>query len=435
LLKTILIIAIPAALKHLLDMLLVIIDMIMVGSLGVNQVAAVGLGLQFLMVLGVVMTLFSVGGNAVISRLKGSGRTYKANITLYNLIWIVLILSIVSMILIIPNVYELYIAMQVSEPVAGFGVDYFQTVAFGFVFLFFDTLFFTYFSAMGNTTFSLYIKIFSAVINVLLNYALIFGHFGAPAMGVQGAAIATVIALAINVLIYILILYRSETYGVVAVYSKRIIKEVYKVGLPASVERGIASFSFMFFVAIIAGYSTESLAGYQIGLRIEGIAFMPGFGFSVAAMTLMGQYLGAKDPKGAEQAVLITSWIAASFMGFVGIFMVLFPEVAIHFFTTDPRTVEEAAIYLRLVGISQVPLAMMFVMSAGLRGAGAVRITMIVSLSSLWSLRIIPSYVASYVSDDILWVYVVMTIETFVKGALFFYIFRKGSWKKIKLKV
>ena len=434
-LKTILIIAIPAALKHLLDMLLVIIDMIMVGSLGVDQVAAVGLGLQFLMVLGVMMTLFSVGGNAVISRLKGSGRIYKANITLYNLVWIVLGLALLSMLLIIPNVHELYILMQVSQSVASFGVDYFQTIAFGFLFVFFDMLFFTYFSAMGNTTFALYIKVISAIINVMLNYILIFGHFGIPALGVKGAAIATVISLAFNIFIYILILYRSQTYGMVRVFSSRIIKEVYKIGLPASIERAIASLSFMFFVAIIAGYSTQSLAGYQIGLRIEGIAFMPGFGFSVAAMTLMGQYLGAKDPRGAEQAVVITSWIAAGFMGFVGILMVLFPEVAIHLFTTDERTVQEAAIYLRLVGISQVPLAMMFVLSAGLRGAGAVKITMIVSLSTLWSLRIIPSYMASYISDDILWVYVVMTIETFVKGGLFFYIFKKGSWKKIKLRI
>ncbi len=433
--KTILYIAIPAALKHLLDMLLIIIDMIMVGSLGVDQVAAVGLGLQFLMVLGVVMTLFSVGGNAIIARLKGSGRIYKANVTLYNLIGIVFVLSIVTMILVIPNVYEIYLLLQVTPEVAQFGVDYFQTVAFGFVLMFFDTLFFTYFSAMGNTTFSLYIKLISAVINIILNYALIFGHFGAPALGVKGAAIATVIAVGINVLIYIVILNRSRIYGIVPLFSPRIIKEVYKIGMPASIERGIASFSFMFFVAIIAGYSTESLAGYQIGLRIEGIAFMPGFGFSVAAMTLMGQYLGAKDPAGAKEAVRITSWIAAGFMGFVGIFMVAVPEYAIYFFTQDPRTTQEAAIYLRLVGISQVPLAMMFVLSAGLRGAGAVRITMIVSITSLWSLRILPSYVASYVSDDILWVYVVMTIETFVKGALFYFIFKSGSWKKIKVKV
>lgn len=429
--KTILYIAIPAALKHLLDMILIIIDMIMVGSLGVDQVAAVGLGLQFLMVLGVVMTLFSVGGNAVISRLKGSGRTYKANITLYNLSLLTFILAILSMFLIIPFVKELYFIIGVTPEVAGFGVEYFGTIAFGFALMFFDTLFFTYFSAMGNTIISLYIKITSALLNVLLNYALIFGHFGFPALGVQGAAVATLIALSLNVLIYIFWIYKSPTYGLIRVFSKKMMHEVWRVGFPASVERGIASLSFMFFVAIIAGYSTQSLAGYQIGLRIEGIAFMPGFGFSVAAMTLMGQYLGAKDPLGAEKAVMITSWIAASFMGFVGIFMVVIPEVAIVFFTNDPRTIEEASIYLRLVGISQVPLAMMFVLSAGLRGAGAVKITMIVSLSTLWSLRILPSYL----SDDILWVYIVMTVETFVKGGLFFYIFKKGSWKKIKLKV
>jgi putative MATE family efflux protein len=434
-LKTILYIAIPAAVKHLLDMVLILIDMIMVGSLGVDHVAAVGLGLQFMMVLGVVMTIYSVGGNAVIARLKGSGRIYKANITLYNLSLIVIVLAVVSMLFVIPLSKELYIWMQVSDHVAELGSLYFGTIAFGFIVMFFDTLFFTYFSAMGNTVISLYIKIASALVNVFFNYGLIFGHFGMPALGVQGAAIATIIALSFNVAAYAFWLYRSQTYGMVRLYSQKILKEVWKIGYPASVERGIASLSFMLFVAIIAGYSTQSLAGYQIGLRIEGIAFMPGFGFSVAAMTLMGQRLGAKDPKGAEEAVMITAWIAAAFMGFVGIFMFFFPEVAIVFFTNDARTIDEAATYLRLVGVSQVPLAMMFVLSSGLRGAGAVRLTMIVSLSTLWSLRILPAYLASYLSDDILWVYVVMTIETFVKGGLFFYLFKKGSWKKIKLKV
>ncbi len=434
-LRRILTLAVPAALKHLLDMILVLIDMLMVGSLGVDHVAAVGLGLQFMMVLGVVMTLFSVGGNALISRLKGSGRIYKANIALYNLLLIALGLAVATTLLIAPFVPQLYHAMQTTAEVAALGEAYFGTLALGMVIIFLDMLFFTYFSAMGNTVVSLKIKVASALLNVVLNYALIFGHFGAPAMGVEGAAIATLLATLFNVLVYILWMRGHNSYGMIPRYSAKMIREAWRIGLPASVERGIASLSFMFFVAIIAGYSTESLAAYQIGLRIEGIAFMPGFGFSVAAMALVGQYLGAKDSEGAERAALITSYIAAAFMGTVGLFMVLFPEFAIHFFTKDPETVRQAAIYLRLVGISQIPLAMMFVLSSSLRGAGAVRVTMIISLSTLWSLRILPSFIVSYISDDIVWVYIMMTVETFVKGWLFYYVFKKGNWKSIKLKI
>lgn len=433
--RTILALAVPAALKHLLDMIQVLIDLIMVSSLGVSALAAVGLGLQFMMMLGVIMTLFSVGGNATISRLKGQGRGKKANIALYNLIAVALFLSVVTTIVVYPTTGWIYDAMQHSSEVTQMGIDYFGTISLGFVFVFLDMLFFTYFSAMGNTQISFYIKIFSATINVGLNYILIFGHFGFPALGVKGAAIATLIATMINVVIYLLWLYRHSYYGVIRSFSFQMIKDIMRIGAPASFERGVSMFSFLFFVAIIANYSTQSLAGYQVGLRIEGLAFMPGFGFSVAAMTLVGQNLGAKNPLMAEKMALMTAYIAAGFMGFVGIFMVIFPEWMIYFFTKDPDTVAQAAIYLRLVGISQVPLAMMFVLSSSLRGAGAVKITMLISLTTLWTIRVIPSWIASQISDNILWVYIMMTIETFVKGILFYLIFKKGSWKKIKLKV
>ena len=433
--RHILALAVPAALKHLLDMIQVLIDLIMVSSLGVSALAAVGLGLQFMMMLGVVMTLYSIGGNATISRLKGQGRFKRANVALYNLAWVAIILSLATTVVIYPFTTLIFDAMQHDPRVTALGVDYFGTMSLGFVAIFLDMLFFTYFSAMGNTRISFYIKSFSALVNVCLNYILIFGHFGFEAMGVKGAAIATLLATALNVLVYLFWLKRYKMYGFIRHFSMPMIKDMLRIGAPAAFERGLGMFSFLLFVAIIASYSTDALAGYQIGLRIEGLAFMPGFGFSVAAMTLIGQQLGAKNPEMAEKMVLVTAYIAAGFMGFLGIFMVLFPEWLIHFFTQDETAIQQAALYLRFVGIAQVPLALMFVLSAALRGAGAVKTTMKISLVTLWSIRVLPSWVASIISPDIIWVYIVMTIETFVKGGIFFIVFKKGRWKSIRLKV
>ncbi len=432
--KKILLLAIPAALKNLLDMLQVLIDLFMVGSLGINSLAAVGLGLQFLMMLGVVMSVFSVGGNAVLSRLKGSSRINRANKVLYNLFLFTVVLSLISTLFLVPLTPFLYSLMGASDEVVKLGDMYFGTLAYGLVLIFLDVLFFTYFSSMGNTIVSLYIKIFSASINVLLNYMFIFGNFGAPALGVQGAAIATLIALGINVLLYLLMFLGKNSYGFIYTYSTDIIKTVLKVGVPASIERGISMISFMFFVGLIASYSTQALAAYQVGLRIEGIAFMPGFGFSIAAMTLVGQYIGANQIDLAEKSALFTAKLASVFMGLVGILMIFYPEFAIKLFTDDEDTISQAVIYLQMVGITQVPLAVMFVLSSALRGAGAVKTTLLISLSTLWTIRIIPSYVASYFGGDIIWVYSMMALETLVKGLIFYFVFKKGSWKTLKVK-
>ena len=433
-LSKILSISIPAAFKNLLDMVQVLIDLLMVGSLGVAALAAIGLGMQFIMVLNVVMTVYIVGGNAIIARHIGSGHFHRANIAFFNLFLISIVLSIFALFTGYVGAEYFYLWMGTGIEVSRFGELYFGTLSLGMPLIFLDALFFNALSAAGQTSVSLYIKIVSALLNVFLNYTLIFGHFGFEAMGIQGAAIATVIAYGFNVLAYFLIVSRTSCIlQFYAHYSKESIKSVFKIGMPAMIERFISVASFMVFVMVLTKYGMEALAGYQVGLRIEGLAFMPGFGFSIAAMALVGQSLGAKNAELAFNEAMTVTKIAAGFMGFIGIFLVWIPEYFCQFFTTDAQTIELASLYLRLVGISQVPLAIVFVLSGAKRGAGDTRTTLKINVGSLVFLRVLPALYVSTITDDIFWVYIVMITETFVKGGLFYYVFSLGKWKSIKI--
>ena len=415
-------------------MLQVLIDLIMVGSLGVAALAAIGLGLQFLMVLNVVMTVYSVGGNAVISRYIGSGRYHRANIAFYNLFLLSLVLSLLTLLIGYTGAHQFYLWMGTGAEVARLGEIYFGTLCLGMPLIFLDALFFNVLSAAGKTQASLYIKVVSALLNIFLNYTLIFGNFGFDAMGIEGAAIATVTSYGFNVLIYSLLISRSSSVlRFYAYYSYESLRSVFKIGLPASLERMITVTSFMVFVMVITRYGTEALAGYQVGLRIEGLAFMPGFGFAIAAMALVGQNLGAKNVETAHNDAITITKIAAGFMGFVGLFLIFFPEFFCQFFTQDQTTIDLASIYLQLVGISQVPLAVAFVLSGALRGAGATKTTLKINVGSLILLRVVPALYVSTITDDIFWIYIVMISETFIKGGLFWYIFSQGKWKSIKL--
>ncbi len=427
-------ISIPAALKNLLDMIQVIIDLLMVGSLGVFALAAVGLGLQFIMVLNAVMNLYVIGGNAVIARHIGGRRYHRANIAFFNMLLLAVGLSMVALLLGMWGSRDFYLWMGSEAEFARLGELYFGTLCMGMPLIFLDALFFNALSAAGKTKASLYIKIVSALLNVFLNYVLIFGHFGFEKMGVQGAAIATIISYGFNVLIYAALVYRPQSaLRFYAYFSLESMRSILKIGLPASAERLLSVASFMAFVMVIAHFGTEALAGYQVGLRIEGIAFMPGFGFSIAAMALVGQNLGAKKPHLAfEEAKLIVK-IAAAFMGFIGLFLVFVPEFFCQFFTDDSKTIELASVYLRLVGISQIPLATVFVLSGALRGAGATKETFKLNVGSLIFLRLLPSIYVSTITEDIFWIYIVMITETFIKGGLFWYVFKKGEWQKIKI--
>ena len=176
--------------------------MIMVGMLNVAALAAVGMSMQFMMVINVVMTLYIVGGNAIIARLIGQRRRYRASALLYSLSLFALLISIPISIFGYFNAENFYLWMGAEAELAVFGRDYFEIIMLGLPLIFLDALMYNALSAAGDTKSSLYIKIFSALVNLLFNYLLIFGHGGFEAMGIAGAAYATVIAYGFNIILY-----------------------------------------------------------------------------------------------------------------------------------------------------------------------------------------------------------------------------------------
>jgi len=432
--KKILKISLPAAFNSLLDMLQVITDLIMVGTISAFAVASVGIGLQSLMFVFAVLTLFHVGTNALISRFYGAGKMKRASLALSTLYLFAFGLSLVVAPLWYFGSSELYVLFGVSPEVRELGQSYVQILTLMMPFIFVKLVFITALSATGDTKTPMFVKLVSIVLNIGLNYLLIFGHFGFPALGVQGAGIATVMVNMLELMVYLFLYSQKKMpFQPMMRFSKNLLKRALKVGLPASYERSLTMGSFMLFTAIIADYGTEVMAGYQIGLRIEGLAFMPGIGFTIAAMALMGQGLGAKRPEQSREDVLLVLKYAIGLMFFLSFFMIFTPEFIVAFFTNDAQTIQEASLYLKIVGLSQIPLAFNFVLSGALRGAGDSKRTLRINLTSLWFVRIIPAFLLSWYFNDIIWVYIAMISDTFVKAFFLWKAFDKGEWQKINV--
>jgi len=160
---------------------------------------------------------------------------------------------------------------------------------------------------------------------------------------------------------------------------------------------------------------------------------MPGFGFAIAAMALIGQNIGANNYDKAYDMGVISGRIAYIFMGSVGVLMILWPEVWVGFFTQDTLTIAVASKYLILVGLAQIPLAIMFVYSSALRGAGATKTTLKINVLSLWFLRVVPSYIAYEMGYGIITIFIIMNIETLIKGIIYWYIYQKRNWLYTKV--
>lgn len=422
--------AIPAALKQLLDIVQLLIDMLMVGTLGVAALAAVGLSMQFMMVVQALMSLFAVGASTLIAQYIGSGRFYRASSVVYVAGILALVLSIIVMLIGYYGADNFYRVMSSDEDVIRLGSQFFGVISLGMSLIFLDALAFSALSAAGDTKSSLYIKIVSALLNGGLNYLFIFGHGGFEPMGVVGAAYGTLCAYGFSFLAYLWLFYRGKQLAIIPIVNWKDVRGIFHIGLPSVAERLIGISGFLVFIWLIASYSTESLAGYQVGLRIEAFAFMPGVGFSVAAMALVGQYIGAKNYEDAYRAGVLSAKIAIGFMGSVGVVLMIFPHFLVELFTTDPITIDQAVMYLRFVGAVQIPLALTFVLSGALRGAGATRLTLRISSLSLWFFRILPAWIVVYLGFGIMGVYSAMTIETIIKGLWFWREFKKREWMK-----
>lgn len=423
--------ALPAAFKQLLDIAQILTDMLMVGSLGVAALAGVGLSMQFMMFIQGLMGMYAVGSSAMISRYVGGGRYKRAETAVFSGFILSSVLAVIVSVAAFGYSEKLFYLLGAEPDVVALGSGYFQILSLGLVLIFLDTMGYSALSSAGDTATPLYIRMFSIGINIGLNYLLIFGHGGFSPMGVEGAAYATLCAYGFNVLAYGWLLLGSRgAIGMIPIVRISEIRTMIKIGFPSALERVIGSASFMLFVMMIASFGTEALAGYQIGLRIEAVAFMPGYGFSVAAMVLAGQYIGAKEYENAYKSGWVSSRLAIYFMGLVGVVLIVFPEFFIRFFTNDVATIESARHYLIMVGIAQVPLALTFVLSGALRGAGATKTTMEISLGSLWLFRILPSFAVVSQGGSLFLVYLIMTIETFIKGGWFGYVYHRRNWLK-----
>ncbi|HHO65459.1 MAG TPA: MATE family efflux transporter, partial [Epsilonproteobacteria bacterium] len=409
--------SIPAAINSLLDMLQVITDLIMVGRISAFAVAAVGLGLQSLMLIFAVLTVLHVGTSALLSRFVGADRMKRASIGLSTLLRFALMLSIPAMIAWYFLASNIYAWFGTAPEVIVLGESYVQMLTWMMPFVFMKLVFVSALNSAGDTKTPMKVKIASILLNVVLNYLLIFGKYGFPELGVMGAAVGTVIVNALEFVVYVLLYLKQKTPYIPGWhYSRSLLSRALKVGIPASIERSLTFGSFMLFTLVIAHYGTAVLAGYQIGLRVEGLAFMPGIGFTIAAMALMGQGLGAKKPEQAREDVLLVLKYTSGFMFILSFFMIFMPEKIVWFFTNDEATIREASFYLRIVGVSQIPLAFNFVLSGALRGAGASKKTLKINMTSLWLVRIIPAFLLSWYFENILFVYLAMISDTFVKA-------------------
>ncbi|HMP71871.1 MAG TPA: MATE family efflux transporter [Kiritimatiellia bacterium] len=304
----------------------------------------------------------------------------------------------------------------------------------------------SFFTGRGDTLTNMYAVIAGNVVNIGLDYVLIFGHFGFPAMGIRGAAYATIVGgMVPPILLFALFLgpqmnriYRTRLHlGLDLALMKRMIR----FGVPAGFHLALDIGSFSIFVLLTGRMGELALAASNIALSINTLAFLPLIGISIAATTLVGQYQGRGDADTAERAGWSSFKVGVGYVTAAGVLFVVFPSQMYSWFLSRDGSgfqLEE------LVGIGRWLLLMMaiwgaldvgnLVLAGALKGAGDTRFVMIYSVVAAWGIMVPGSLmIAVWLDLGILWIWGWVMVYIMLLAIGFIWRFKVGRWKEIKV--
>ncbi len=427
--------AYPIILANMSETLLGVVDTYMVGQLGVAEIGAVGLGsmlawLFYLPVLGLAMGL-----NTFVAQSYGAGNRKDCGYMTWQGLYVALA-SGALILLVIPFVPILFDLAGPSTEVRGLGVTYLQwRLIDGPAFMIAMTAA-SFFRGIGDTKTPMKIGITINVINVILNYGLIYGHFGLPRLEVQGSALGSALSGIIGGGIYLALFLskRLRPYANRTIVKPRWVDFVrlFRVGAPIGLQRFLYIGSFVIFAAFIGRLGNAQLAANQIAIQLMSISYMIGLGIGMAASTLVGQYIGAKRIDLAERSAYSALKLAMGIMVLVGLAFLLFPEQLVTLFNDDPDVIRFGRQGLLYAALFQAFDALAVIFIGALRGAGDTRWSAVAAFIGAWIIFLPMTYLLAFTMGLDFWgAWLSATIYICLLGVACVYRFRQGAWKKM----
>ena len=439
-------IAWPAALEGLLMTLMNSFDTMMVGKLGTQAIASVGLCGQPRMILLLIAQALCVGTTAVIARRKGAGDREAAISCLKQSLIIItgigILMVIAGYFLAVP-LLKLAGAKEDTLPGA---TTYFRIISMAFVANCWSLCICAAMRGIGRTRITMTVNMTANIVNVFLNYCLISGHLGFPALGIKGAAIATACGTLVSCAMAIRSVLPKDGYLKIRPwgrirFDKTTVHSLITVGSGTIAESVFLRVGFMINGRLIAGVSTAAYAVTQIVQQITGLTFSVGDGIASACTSLVGQSLGAGKKWKAKlyvsvgQKVSLCLSILLMLLTFFG--RNLFPT----FFSEDPEIIHAASLCFIVILFGIHPQNMRVMLSGCLRGAGDVKFVALVSLISVAILRPITTWLFCYPLNaafpalylGFIGAWLSFDIDSLIRWAMMTARVRKGKWADIKL--
>ena len=416
--------------------LLNIVDTAMVGFLGDPALAAVGLGGFVVFMCSALILGISTGVQSLAARKKGEGRVDRAAKILNSALLIVVIAAPVFSIVLIALVEPLFPFLNSDPAVIENGVPYLQIRLAAIVFAGMNFAFRGYWNALDLSRLYMGTLIVMHACNILLNYVLIFGHFGAPALGVAGAGLATAISLAIGTSIYFVLGFRHVRKDgfLKHLATPDELRSLISISLPASIQQLFFAAGFVALFWIVGKVGTAELAVANVLITVTLFAILPGLALGIACTTLVGQALGALDPKDAHRWAWDVAKVSIVLLTILGMPMWLFPDFVSAIFIHDETTRELARWPMRLVGMTMPIEALGFAFMHGMLGAGDSKRVMYVSIGTQWLLLLPLAYLCGPILGyGLLTLWILQGMSRAAQSMIFMLMWQGRKWQHIQV--
>ncbi len=444
--------AVPMILEMVMESIFGIVDIFFVSHLGADAVAVVGLTESMLAIVFALGIGLSIGATATVARRTGEndpdGAARSAAHAIYLGVAVSLILSAVG----ITFAPQFLRALGAEPNVIQMGVPFTRIMLGGNFVIVFLFLLNAIFRGAGDASVAMRVLFWANLLNIFLSPCFVFGpdifgvlHLNPPAwllnawpfprLDVMGAAVGTTIGRGFGVALAAWYLLRGS--GRITIqkshwkFDREILSNLVRIAAPAILQFTIATASWSVLVRVVAGFGSEAIAGYVIGMRVILFVLLPAAGLSNAASTLVGQNLGADKPQRAEASVWRAAYINATFLSFVGLILLVFGTRIVGWFGTDPTVLEYGASALHIVSLGFLFYGFGMVLEGAFNGAGDTWTPTYLNLFTFWILEIPLAYALSYHfglgPQGVFWA---ITVAFSVLAILSATLFRRGKWKQ-----
>ena len=412
-----------------------IVDAALVGRLGADELAAVGLA--NLLIMFVMALVFGLGLGSTVLVAFHTGAADLARRA--RAVRCTLLLGAAATLALVPA------GLGTSRPAArligasgtveDLAVKYLAVIWAGFAFRVYLQLGTAVFQGAGDTRTPLKVLVWVNLLHVGLAIPLVFGMGGLPRLGVVGAAAGTVASEALGTVALWLAARRRGLLAPAGTWPDLVeLGRILRVGLPTVGERLITHGMQLVYARLVIAFGVAAYAAHQVGLNIEALSFLPGLAFAQGATALVGQRLGAGDPRGARQVGVQACLVAVGVMGGFGVTYWAFPSLWVSLFTADPQVLGHGRTLMVVMAALQPPLALALAVSGALRGAGDTRMVMFAAIVGGWVLRLPVAYLAGVLGGGgILVVWLTMILDWGARAAITFWRFRRLPWEAVRL--